>query len=292
MEHFRSPDAAARALLDAAAAMDKARLNAIFGPDGADVISSGDEVADKASADRFVAASKEKRTIVDVSPENALLEVGNDDWAFPIPIVKTSAGWCFDTAAGKDELVNRRIGKNEIHTVNACLSYVDAQRDYANRMRTARGTTEYAQKIRSTPGRRDGLYWEVRTGERDSPLGPLFADASGEGYAAEASDSGPQPFHGYLFRVLSAQGVSAPGGKKNYLRGAHMNDGFALAAYPAEYGNSGVMTFVVNRLGVVFQKDLGQTTGEITAAMKEYNPDATWDPVEPVALLETPTATE
>lgn len=281
-ERFRSPEAAATALIDAAAATDSARLAAIFGPDSAGLVSSGDEVADKAATARFLEQAKEKRSFVDDGEDRKILQVGNDDWPFPIPLVKSRGEWTFDTAAGREEVLNRRIGHNEIQVIHACLAYVDAQRDYASRMLAGRGRREFAQKIRSTPGRRDGLYWPVRSGEKESPLGPLFAEAAaGDGYDLADPASAGQPFHGYFFKVLTAQGPNAPGGRKNYLRGAHMNDGFALVAWPAQYGNSGVMTFVVNQVGVVFQKDLGDDTAALASKMTAYDPDDSWDPVEP-----------
>jgi len=281
-ERFRNPDAAVQALVDATAASDSARLAKLFGPGSEDLLSSGDEVADKAAAERFLDAARTKRVLADDGEDRKLLQVGEDGWPFPIPLVKTGGAWAFDAAGGREELLNRRVGYNEIHVIAACLAYVDAQRDYAARMLAGRGKREYAQKIRSTPGRRDGLFWEARKGEKESPLGPMFAEAAGgDGYDLADPESVGRPFHGYSFRVLTAQGPNAPGGKKSYLRGAHMNDGFALVAWPSAYGNSGVMTFVVNQLGVVFQKDLGEATGELASKMTAYDPDDSWDPVEP-----------
>jgi hypothetical protein len=283
-QSFDSADAAADALVTAAEAKDDTRLAAIFGPDGADLLHSGDAVADDAALERFAAAAREKRALDKTDKDRVVLNVGNDDWPFPIPLVKSGKGWRYDVNAGKEELLNRRIGRNELAAVNAALAYVGAQRDFAERMRAARGTREYAQKIRSTAGRHDGLFWEVREGERESPLGPAFADASREGYEFAGAPATPQPFHGYIYRVLTGQGANAPGGKKSYLRGERMRDGFALVAFPAQYGSSGIMTFIVNQQGVVFQKDLGEGTNDLARNMSEYDPDDSWDPVEPVDL--------
>lgn len=282
-ERFRTPDAAAQALVDAASATDSARLTSIFGTESAGLFSSGDEVADKAATEHFLEQAKEKRSFVDDGQNRKILQVGTESWPFPIPLVKVRGHWAFDTEGGREELLNRRIGYNEIRTIHACLAYVDAQRDYALRMLAGRGRREYSRKLRSTPGRRDGLFWEVRHGEKESPLGPLFAEAAtDEGYDLADPASAGQPFHGYFFKVLTAQGAKAPGGKKSYLRATHMVDGFALVAWPAQYGSSGVMTFVVNQVGVVFQKNLGDDTAGLASTSAAYDPDESWDPVEPL----------
>jgi hypothetical protein len=204
--------------------------------------------------------------------------VGKGDWPFPIPIVKKGSGWVFDAAKGKEEVLNRRIGQNEINAIQVALAYVDAQREYAMKDRDGDGLLEYAQSFRSESGKRNGLYWPIKSGEEQSPLGEFAARAVKEGY--KAADK-PFPFHGYYYRILTAQGKDAAGGAYSYIVKGSMIGGFALVAYPAEYGNSGVMTFIVNHDGKVFQKDLGKNTASLAAAMKEYNPDKTWTEAKP-----------
>jgi hypothetical protein len=199
--------------------------------------------------------------------------LGHDNWPFPIPIVKGDQGWFFDTQAGKEEILNRRIGRNELDTVAVCQGYVDAQREYASVDRELDGIIQYAQKVISDPGKRNGLYWEPAEGEAPSPAGPFVARAAAEGY--KRSDK-PIPFHGYYFRILKAQGPKAAGGAYNYVINGHMVAGFALVAWPADYGASGIMTFVVNQNGIVYEKDLGSKTDKIVQKMTRYNPDETW----------------
>jgi hypothetical protein len=204
--------------------------------------------------------------------ERVIATIGSEEWPFAIPIVKKGGAWSFDTAEGKEELLNRRIGKNELYAINSCLAYVDAQQEFSK----AHKVPHYAQKFVSEEGKRDGLFWKVKAGEPESPLGPLAAEASKEGY--QKSEAGPTPFHGYLFKILKAQGKNAPGGAKSYIIGDKLTEGFALVAYPVNYGASGVMTFIVNQQGIVFEKDLGPKTAEIAGTMKEYDPDQTWWP--------------
>jgi hypothetical protein len=207
-----------------------------------------------------------------------VLEVGTNAWPFPIPLVRTTNGWQFDTQAGVEELLNRRIGRNELDVLGVMRAYVDAQREYASRDRDGDNVLEYAQKIRSSPGKTDGLYWPPELNGEVSPLGPWVAQAQSEGYLSEprAADAGPQPFHGYLFKILTRQGKHAPGGKYNYIINGNMIGGFALAAWPARYGDSGVMTFIVNQQGRVYQKDLGERTARIVKGMSAYDPDTSW----------------
>ena len=278
-QRFQSPKTAFKALLAAVKADDHDRLRAILGPDSGDVVSSGDEVADRNAARRFVTAAKEKTRLVRGGDAAMIVHVGKGDWPFPIPIVKNGEGWRFDTAAGKEELLNRRIGRNELQTIAVCYAYVDAQREYARQDRNSKGVREYAQKFRSAPGKRDGLYWEASEQEEQSPMGPLVAVATSEGYTPAEAHAEPMPYHGYYFRILTAQGPHAPEGARSYIVDGHMTRGFALVAYPAHYGSSGIMTFIVNQVGVVFQKNLGEKTAEIAAAMTEYDPDGSWDPV-------------
>jgi hypothetical protein len=208
-----------------------------------------------------------------------ILIVGKQDWPFPIPLVKKSNTWVFDTEKGKDEILNRRIGDNELYTIQTCLAIVDAQREYAIKDRNRDALLEYAQKFISDPGKRNGLYWEAKQGEPQSPLGPIVSQARSQGYQGKPSGT-PTPYHGYYYRILTAQGKDAAGGAYSYLVKGKMIGGFALVAYPAEYGNSGVMTFIVNHDGKVFQKNLGANTAAIARGMKEYNPDSSWTAVK------------
>jgi hypothetical protein len=275
---FASPEEAVKALIDAAKAGNQEELSAIFGPTGKEVLSSGDPVEDKAVRERFVKAYDAKNALVREGDAKAVLQLGAEEWPFPIPLVKKGQQWSFDTKKGKEELNNRRIGRNELNTVQTCLAYVDAQREYAGKDRDTDGLFEYAQKFVSTPGTKDGLYWEAKPGEEESPFGDLFVKATREGYT-KTSDK-PIPYHGYYFKVLKAQGKSAPGGAYDYVVKGRMIGGFAMVAYPASYGVSGVMTFVVNHDGTVYEKNLGKDTAKIAQAIKLFNPDKTWRKAE------------
>jgi hypothetical protein len=277
---FQSPEEAGKALFEALRAGDMKELLVIFGPAGKEIISSGDEVADKAARDRFVKAYEAMNKLEKETDKKVTIVVGNHDWPFPVPIVRKDETWVFDTMAGKEELLNRRIGRNELNTIQTCLAIVDAQREYAMKDRDSNKLLEYAQKFRSTKGKKDGLYWEAKKGEEQSPLGNLAARAVKEGYTPGKPGQGPQPYHGYYFKILKAQGKDAPGGAYDYVVNGKMIGGFALVAYPAEYGASGVMTFIVNHDGIVYQKDLGKETGKIASAMTKYDPDKTWKKVE------------
>ncbi len=277
---FQSPEEAAKALFETLRAGDMKELLAIFGPAGKEIISSGDEVVDKAARERFVEAYEAVNKLEKETDKKMTLVIGNHDWPFPIPIVKKGETWVFDTMAGKEELLNRRIGRNELHTVKVCLAYVDAQREYAMKDRDSDKLLEYAQKFGSTKGKKDGLYWEAKEGEEQSPLGPLAAQAVKEGYTGRKPGDNPVAYHGYFYKILKAQGKNAPGGAYDYLVKGRMIGGFALVAHPAEYGNSGVMTFIVNHDGVVYEKDLGKETAKIAGAMTKYDPDKTWKKVE------------
>jgi hypothetical protein len=276
---FQSADAAVAALVDAAKAGDRKQLDPLFGAGAEQVLPSGDPVADREAREEFVARAAERTHLERVGDDFAVLSVGDDDWPFPIPLVKESAGWRFDTEAGKTEMLNRRIGRNELFTIQVCQEYVAAQREYARRMREAEGVYEYARRLRSTPGKRDGLYWEAAEGEAESPIGPLFASATREGYRPGQNVT-PQPFHGYVYKQLTAAGSHAPGGARGYVKDGKMTRGFALLAHPVKYGSSGVMTFIVNEQGIVFQKDLGPKTADIAARITAYDPDESWDPIE------------
>jgi len=275
---FKSPDEAVKALIESVRAKDKEELLAIFGPSGKEIISSGDEVADRKMGERFVKAYEEANKVVTESDTKMVLQVGKEDYPFPIPIVKKGELWLFDTQAGKEEILNRRIGRNELNTIQVCLAYVDAQREYARRDREAGGLKEYAQKFISEKGKKDGLYWETKGGEEQSPLGPFVVNAIKEGYTKKGDK--PIPYHGYYYKILKAQGKNAADGGYDYIVRGKMIGGFALVAYPAEYGVSGVMTFIVNHDGVVFEKDLGKQTEKLAGAMKKFNPDKTWKKVE------------
>lgn len=274
---FSSPEEAVKAAIAAAKKGDEKELTAIFGPGSVELLRSGDPVADERRRADFLKAYDEKNRLV-TEGENTVLVVGNDDWPLPIPLVKKGNGWAFDATRGKEEVLNRRIGRNELDAIQVVLAYVDAQREYAMKDRDGDGLLEYAQSFRSDSGKKNGLYWQAKSGEEESPLGPFAARAVKEGY--KASDK-PVPFHGYYYRILTAQGKDAAGGAYSYIVKGSMIGGFALVAYPAEYGNSGVMTFIVNHEGKIFEKDLGKNTGTVAAAMKEYNPDKTWKEVQP-----------
>ncbi len=277
---FKSPEEAVRALAGAVKGDDVNELMAIFGPSGKELVFSGDEVADKTGRDRFVKAYEEMNKLVSKDDKKVILHVGNGDWPFPIPIVRKGESWFFDTKAGKEEILNRRIGRNELNAIQVCLAYVDAQREYVLKDRDGDKLLEYAQRFISKEGEKDGLYWEAKEGEEQSPLGPLVAKAANEGYAGKKSGDRRTPYHGYYYRILKAQGKNAPGGEYDYVVKGKMIGGFALVAYPAEYGNSGVMTFIVNQDGVVYEKDLGKDTEKIAAVIKKFDPDGTWKKVQ------------
>ena len=277
---YASPEEAAKALTDALKAGDNAGLLAIFGPGSESVFSSGDEVRDKAGREWFVQAYEEKFSLEKVGDDAVILQVGKDDWPLAIPIVKKGSAWSYDTKAGKEEILNRRIGGNELHTIDVLRTYVGAQREYARKDWDGDGVYPYAQKFASTPGKKNGLYWEAREGEEASPLGPFAARAAQEGYTRKAKEEKPSPYYGYYFKILKAQGKHAPGGAYDYVVKGNMILGFGLVAYPAKYGSSGIMTFIVNQEGVVYQKDLGKGTAKTAEAMKRYDPGPTWKKVE------------
>ena len=275
---FPSAEAAVKATVAAAKANDDKELLAIFGAQAKDLMSSGDPVADKQRRAEFLAAYEVKNRIAQEG-EKSVLTVGKDDWPFPIPLVKKADGWVFDTQQGREEVLNRRVDNNELLTIQVCRAVVDAQREYAMKDRDKNGLLEYAQKFRSDPGKRNGLYWEAKQGEAESPLGPIMSQAKTAGYQGKPS-SAPAPYHGYYYKILTAQGKDAPGGAYSYLVKGKMIGGFGVVAYPAEYENSGVMTFIVNHDGKVFQKDLGNNTASVAKGMTVYNPDSTWTEVK------------
>ncbi len=275
---FSSAENAVKALIAAAKNNDNKEMMAIFGPGARELIFSGDEVADKQRRARFLKAYDDKNRLVQQGSDMVLV-IGNEDWPFPIPVMKKGDSWVFDIDRGKEEILNRRIGENELFTIQACLAIVDAEREYAIKDRNRDGLLEYAQKFISDPGKKNGLYWEAKQGEPQSPLGPIMTRAKSAGYQGKPSAT-PVPYYGYYYRVLTAQGKDASGGAYSYLWRGKMIGGFALVAYPAEYGNSGVMSFIVNHDGKVFQKDLGKNTAAVAKGMSLYNPDKTWTEVK------------
>jgi hypothetical protein len=273
---FKTPEEAATALVGAAKSGDMKAITTVLGPDGDDIVSSGDEVADAATRAKFVNAYDAKHTIAMEGDSKAVMVIGPDDFPLPIPIIRKDGQWRFDTAAGREEILFRRIGENELDAIQSALAYVDAQDEYAEKDRTAAGINTYAQRIISQPGKKDGLYWPTSQGEDPSPLGELIAEATKQGYRV---GGGRTPFHGYYFKILTRQGPAAPGGEADYVVNDKMIGGFALVAYPAEYRNSGVMTFIVNHAGTVFQKDLGPNTAQLAERMTSFNPDKSWQAV-------------
>jgi hypothetical protein len=276
---FATPDDAASALLAAAKSGDQNALMAIFGPDSKELINSGDAVQDKNTANAFVAGYAEMHRWRKMPDDAQMLLVGADNFAFPIPLKKNADGkWFFDTAAGKDEVLNRRIGRNELAIIDVCNAAVDAQGEYYSQPHDGQPAKLFAAKFISDPGKQNGLYWQSANGQPPSPLGPLAAFATAEGYTAKPE--GHTAFHGYYFHMLKGQSDKAPGGAKDYVVNGKMTGGFAFVAYPAEYRNSGVMTFIINQDGVLLQKDLGKNTTEIATAMNAFDPDASWTIVE------------
>jgi hypothetical protein len=271
---FPSADAAAQALVAAAKNDDAAGLIEILGPSAKSIVTTGDSVADRNVRRAFAARAAQKMKLVPSrgSKTAKTLLAGKDDWPMPIPIVERNGQWYFDTVQGKQEILTRRIGSNELDAIEVCRGFVEAQVDYATQNRTANNLPVYAQKIISSPGEHDGLYWP---GENDeTPIGEIVAKAIAQGYTNKH-----EPFHGYYFKVVTAQGSNASGGAMSYLENGLMSKGFALLAWPSNYGSTGIMTFVVDRTGIVYQKDLGRKTPEVVAGYTAYDPDKTWTPV-------------
>jgi hypothetical protein len=273
-QSFPSPETGVQALIDAAKHNDTKAMLQIFGPEAQSFINTGDPVSDRASRARFVEAYEEAHALVQSGDTTVILQVGKDAWPFPIPLVKESTSWRFDSREGKEEILNRRIGRNELDVIQVCLAYVDAQREYYMRNPRRLALPQYASKFMSTKGKRDGLYWATTADEPPSPLGPLLARARSEGYNPKAGK--PTPYHGYYYKMLTGQGPKAPGGAYDYVVRGQMIGGFAMVAYPAQYGSSGIMTFIVNHDGVIYQKDLGPNTAALVQSMMKFNPDETW----------------
>jgi hypothetical protein len=275
---FATPDKAVEALVDAMRTGDMGEIDTILGPGSDQVVSSGDDVADQQRRQKFLAEYDAKHELIVGADGSLSLTVGDDDWPMPIPIVSDGGRWRFDTSAGLNEILNRRIGKNELAAIQVCLAVADAQNDYAEQMPEGGDLPVYAQKFFSDPGEKNGLYWPTNPGQPESPLGPLVAEAADQGYSR--SESHETPYHGYYYRILTSQGPNAQGSASNYIVNGKMIGGFALVAYPAQYGNSGVMTFIENYQGVVYQKDLGPETATLAHEMSSFDPDTSWKVVE------------
>jgi hypothetical protein len=276
---FDSPDAAVEALVATLERRDRAELAAMLGPGAEAVLNSGDRIADSVAVAAFLERHRARHVLVAGGPDDLVLQVGEDDWPLPFPIVRRNGRWSFDGAAGNDEIVMRRIGRNELATIDVMNGFVEAQMLYADRAHDGVPEGTYAQKLRSDPGKQDGLYWEAGDGEAQSPAGPLLAAATAEGYGANRAAG--EPYHGYHFRPLLSQGAAAPGGAAEYVVDGRQTRGFALLAWPAVYGSSGVMSFLVNQDGVVWQKDLGEGTEQAAAGITAFDPDTTWTPIPP-----------
>jgi hypothetical protein len=272
-QRFKTPQEASDALVAAARAGDRRTIARVLGPGSGDIVSSGDPVQDANTRRDFLAAYDASHRVVTETGKPAILVVGQTDWPFPIPIVEKGGKWQFDTVAGREEILARRIGRNELATIQTCLAYFDAQNEYAEVTKGKNGMPVYAQRVFSSPSKKDGLYWPVAEGQSESPLGEAVADATRKGYRVGGDQI---PYHGYYFKILTRQGPTAPGGALDYVVRGNMIGGFALVAYPAQYGNSGVMTFLINHDGVVFEKDLGPGTAKIAGGMTSFNPDHTW----------------
>ena len=277
-QNFKSPEEATQALVAAAKADDLKKVIAILGAAGRDIVASGDKVADKNARAKFLAYYDAGHRITQDGENKAVLVIGQEEWPFPIPLVRAAGNWHFDAAAGGEEILVRRIGRNERNAVQVSLAYVDAQNEYARMDPQKNGAPVYAQRIISRPGKKDGLYWPTKEGQAASPLGELAAAAAREGYK---SGKGKKPYYGYYYKILKGQRSVERGGSYDYVVHGKMIGGFALVAYPAQYRNSGVMTFIVNHEGAVYQKDLGSHTAQVASRMSSFNPDSTWQKVSP-----------
>jgi hypothetical protein len=276
---YSDPSSAAEALVAAARTGDVQAVVKVLGDKSKSFLVSGDAVADRAALGRFVELYDRSHDVSGPDETRRTLVIGEDPWPFPIPIVKGKAGWAFDPKAGEAEILARRVGQNELDAIQVCLGYVGAQRDYLERNPEGASVPHYAERLLSAPGKKDGLSWASAPGEAESPMGPAVSGAIQEGYALKSGQHAP--YHGYRFRILTAQGPNAEGGALDYREGGKLTRGFALVAYPATYGKSGVMTFLVNQAGVVLEKDLGPKTGSIAGAIKTFDPDASWTPAKP-----------
>jgi len=276
---FTSAEDASQALYSAAKAGDQVALLAIFGPAGSAIISSGDPIQDKNNQDEFIAKFTEMHRLGQEPDGTTTLYIGADNWPVPVPLVQANGMWYFDTQTAKKEILFRRIGNNEYSAIDVCLALVSAQDDYYSQPRDGK-VQQYAQVFASGEGQHNGLYWKTADGEPESPIGPWVANAASAGYPQPKAGDAPTPFHGYYYRILTAQGKTAPGGAKSYIVNGAMTGGFAILAYPADYRSSGVMTFIVNQSGVVYEKDLGPKTAELASEIKVYAPDSSWKKAE------------
>jgi hypothetical protein len=277
---FDTPDAAVEALIAALEKHEKGDVQRVLGLRNRDLVDSGDAVADSADREAFLEKYRAHHELVAGGPNDMVLQVGEDDWPLPIPLVRDNGRWRFDGEAGADELIFRRIGRNELHTMDVMRGFVDAQDEYASAGHDGAPAGIYAQRLHSSAGKHDGLYWEVAAGETPSPAGPLLAAAADEGYTA---GSERKPYHGYVYRMLFSQGPNANGGAREYIVNGKLTGGVGLLAYPNDYGNSGVMTFMVDQDGVVWQRDLGEDTTKLAEAIQSFDPDETWVPIAPEA---------
>jgi hypothetical protein len=275
-QSYASPDDAAAALVAAARSHDSAALRAVLGPGSQALITSGDRHADEVAENRFSESYEAHHTLVPQGTERMALNVGTNDWQLPIPIVRREGRWYFDAREGSQEIIDRRIGGNELAAIRVSLAYVDAQKDYFERQKQQRGNGEYAQRLVSSPGKHDGLYWPTADSQEDSPLERLVTQAQEEGYPGEMLHGKLAPYQGYFFRILYSQGTETPDGAKGYVQNGRMTGGFALIAWPARYASSGIVSFVVNQDGVVFQKDLGPESARIAGNITQFNADPSW----------------
>jgi len=273
-EAFESPEAAVSALISAVRKLDAKQTLKVLGPDARDIIFSGDNVQSRKRVKEFLRKYDEKHIIGMDKSGKVTLYIGREEWPYPIPIVKVGGKWYFDTKTGREEIVNRRIGANELMAIKVLEAYVEAQLEYASKDRNGDGMLEFAQKLNSDKGKRNGLYWPVKPGEKLSPLGPLVAAAAAGGYGKNGGK--PQPFHGYYFKILTRQGKNAPGGAYDYVVNGHMVLGFGMIAYPAKYGVSGIMTFAVNQKGIIYEVDLGEKTADIVNYEVAFDPTKKW----------------
>lgn len=278
---FRSPTEAVISLVNAVKSNNHKALKYILGPDSEELMSSGDPEADQAGRDRFITLYNEKNQLKQKNSSKTVLIIGKEDFPFPFPLVRKGRMWVFDAKAGSKEILIRRIGKNELAVIEVLKDYLEAQREYAREDHDGNGILEFARKLNSTPGKQDGLYWEIKEGEEPSPFGPLAAKADCNGYGKQFGTVPLEPYHGYYFKVLAKQGKNAEGGAFDYLANDKMVLGFGLVAYPSRYRTSGVMTFIVNQSGVIYQKDIGKGTDTIAPAMTNFDPDNSWKKVEP-----------
>jgi hypothetical protein len=279
-QSFSSPEEAVQALVKSVRAGSVEGLLGLFGPDGEELLETSDPVTARRNREVFKIAAAEKWALVDAGTDRKTLVVGNEDWPFPVPLVKDARGWRFDTAAGKDEIIARRIGRNELSAIGTCRAYVAAQLRYAQEGHDGQPAGVYATRFASDPGKQNGLYWPTARGEKRSPLGDLLAAAGEDEGTTKARGGKRAPLEGYYFKILVEQGRSAPGGRKSYLANGLMTRGFALVAWPAQYAVTGVMTFVVNRDGIVYEKDLGPDTTAAVQKLTAYNPDSSWQGVK------------